>query len=369
MDSRHTAKPGWSEALRLVTGHETDLRRLCDGNAMISPGVIYLAKDPETGASLLMGENQGQPAIDRLVRELTRLDEIMPGLQASRTGLMDIGQLRQAAIVMERVSRTATGLNTNAQQIVAATSPSADGSHGQFRRSLAAEVQRVQHVTFAHAESLQAAQRPIAGLLHDAVEAMGSFGARMARAFHKARPELVDVATSFWDGANANLRAYWQANGWGPGGHMSRLFRTAPQTAETQWRAAMAAYTSAGLPGLPARTPTVVADLMDGWGAFGAALTQRLGQTLDAMDDEANDAFEELSGAYRHVVAALGGDVDEVDETAASDGSPLSHQFSRLVPGQRLSPLMEEQTLAPLKPAQASAMTAAVPPSPENGSP
>ncbi len=361
MDSQHAPSPGWSRALRLVTGHKIDLRNLCDGNAMINAGVIWVSKDPDAGASLLMGENQGQPAIDRLVRELASLEEIMPALQASRTGLMDIGQLRQAAVVMERVSSTAVGLNTNAQQIVAATSPSADGSDGEFRRSLAAEVQRVQHATFAHAESLHAGERPIASLVNDAVEALGSFGTRMARAFHKARPDLVEVATSFWDGANMSLRAYWQANGWGRGGHMSRLFRTAPQTAETQWRAAMAAYTSAGLPGLPARTPTVAADLMDGWGAFGAALTQRLGQTLDAMDDEANAAFAELSRAYRAVLTALGGDVDE---TAGSDASPLNGEFRRLLPSQELSPVMQARALSPLMPALAqgfTAMKAAVP--------
>lgn len=354
MDSRYAANPGWSEALRLVTGHEVDLRDLCNGNALVNPSVIHLSKDADAGASLVMGDNQGEPAIDRLVQELSRLEKIMPALQAARTGLMDIGQLRQAAVTMERVLSTTTGLDANAQQIVAATSPSADGSHGHFRRSLATEAQRVQRAMFAQAESFRTAERPITGLINDAADALASFGTRMAQAFHKAKPDLVEVATTFWEGANANLRAYWQANGWGPGGHMSRLFRTAPQSAETHWRAAMAAYTSAGLPGLPARTPPVVADLMDGWDAFGAALTQRLGQTLDAMDEEANDAFAELSRAYRTLLRALGGDVSEA--IGSDVGEPLATPMRA---GVAMTQLMPAQPLLPAMPAlEATAMPA-----------
>lgn len=333
------AGPGWSEALRLVTGYELDLRRLCDGHAMIAPSVIILQKDATAGASLLMSENQGQPAIDRLVRELDSLAEIMPSLQAARLGLMDIDLLRQAAVLMARQSSALAGLQTNTQRLVAATSPSADGSDGEFRRGLAAEVARLEQEVSAQVASHQVGERPIEALIDDAVQALSSFGTRMARAFLEAKPTLVEVATSFWDGANANLSAYWQANGWGPGGPNSRLFERVPGTAESLWTAAVAGYTSAGLPGLPPGTPTVVADLHDGWGAFGEALTQRLGQTLDAMDEEANAAFATLSDAYRAVITGLGAPLP--NESGESNGVPGMRVLRRMTKLAPLTPVSE----------------------------
>lgn len=358
MVSASHASPGWSEALRLVTGYEVDLRSLCDGNAMICPGVIILQQDAHAGASLLMAENQGQPAIDRLVQELNNLARIMPALQAAKLGLMDIDLLRRAASVMARQSSTLAGLQANAGQLVAATSASADGSDGAFRRSLAVAVARVEQDVSAQVASYQTGERPIESLIDGATQALRSFGTRMARAFLEARPTLIQVATSFWDGANTNLAAYWLANGWGPGGPNSRLFERAPATAEALWTAAVMGYSSAGLPGLPPGTPPVVADLHDGWGAFGVALTQRLGQVLDAMDEEANAAFAALSDAYRAVITALGGSLPA--ETGGSNdvyGIP-----SMRYEGQPLTAMMAaEPAMVAAEPAQLMPMMSAVP--------
>jgi hypothetical protein len=315
--------PGWSEALRRVTGYRTDLRALCDGNAMICPTLIIVQKDPHEGASLTMTNNYGEPAISRLVTELDQIAQLMPSLQAGQLGLMDVNLIRRASATMSRQETTLAGLHKYAQQLLSATKPSADGSDGEFRRNLANEIAGLERRVSAEFASLTRRQRSITKLIDDAAGALSAFGVRMAQVFTEAKPALVQMATSFWDGANANLAAYWRANGWGPGGSNSRLFATAPATAETLFDAAVAGYSSAGLPGLPAGTPTIVANLSDGWGAFGAALTQLLGRVLDSMDEEANDALAAVAKAYSALIVALGGKLPE------EVGGPL---FLRSVP-------------------------------------
>jgi hypothetical protein len=339
-----TAAMGWSEALRLITGHQADLRGLCNGSAMIAPSVIWLQKDPHAGASLLMGNNKGQPAIDRMVQALQDLSEIMPSVQRSRYGLMDIDQLRSAATVLSRESTFFTFLNASVTQLVSETSPSEDGTDGSYRRSLASASRELQQEVSAQSDLLSAGPRPVANLLDDATQALSAFGTRMASAFYTVQPQLVEIAQTFWDGANTNLRAYWQTNGWGPDGPNSRLFQDAPEEAETRWRAAMAAYSSARLPGLPAGTPTIAADLDNGWWAFGDALTARLGQVLDTMDEEANAAFTDLRHAYGAVVNALNGSTGSTARGMLIQGEPA-------LPRQRLSRVASEplvQRAAPL---------------------
>jgi hypothetical protein len=331
-----TAEVGWSEALRLVTGHQVDLRGLCNGSAMIAPSVIWLQKDPRYGASLLMGDNKGQPAIDRMVQALQDLSEIMPSVQRSRYKLMDIDQLRSAATVLGRETTFLTFLNASVAQLVSETSPSEDGIDGSYRRRLAIVSRELKQEVSAQSDLLTAGPRPVGNLLEDATQALSAFGTRMASAFYTAQPQLVEIAQTFWDGANTNLRAYWQANGWGPGGANSRMFQDAPEEAESRWRAAMAAYSSDRLPGLPAGTPTIATDLDDGWWAFGDALTARLSQVLDTMDEEANAAFTDLRHAYEAVLGALNVSTGSPTRGVGIPGEPA-------VPLRRLSPVAGEQ--------------------------
>jgi hypothetical protein len=348
------AGPGWSEALRLATGYEADLRGLCNGNAMISPTLFVYGK-AASGAGVQMENNAGQPAIDRLVEELANLAEIMPSLQSGQFRLMDIELLREATTLMARQSATLADLRMYAGRLVAASGPSADGPDGAFRSSLAAELARLEDHVSAQLAVHQTGERPIEDLLDDAAQALSSFGTRMARAFYEARPTLVEVATSFWEGARTNIDAYWKENGWGPGGPNSRLFAEAPETAEILWDAAMRGYSSAGLPGLPAGTPTIATDLIDGWHAFGAALTQRLGQVLDVMDEEANDAFAALSDAYRAVITALGAALPESDDAFSL------HEASASLSGIPVMPQMTGVLMAEAVPASQGILAEAVP--------
>lgn len=332
----------WDAALMQVTGYYSDLRGLCDGNAMIAPSVIMLQKDPHAGSWLLMHENTGQPAIDRLVHKLNELSKIMPQIQEGQHGLMDIASFHNSVWTAERNAGFLTGLKARTGQLAADTSSSASGEDGMYRRRLASELNLLHAKAAAKSDVTDPEGRTVPALLVDAREALASFGRRMAEAFYAAEPELTQIATTFWDGANTNLRNYWQANGWGPEGPNSRLLRDAPDDAEVRWRAAMANYSSAGLPGLPAGTPTVTGDLMDDWWAFGAALTQRLSNILDTMDDTAADALGVLERAYRAAAHAL-----SLERMLAVPGETL-------VPGRPMEPLtpLIPQQHTPLVPAQ-----------------
>jgi hypothetical protein len=316
----------WEVALRQVTGYDTDLRELCNGKAMIAPSYIQLRKDPWAGSSLLMMGNAGQPAIDRLVQRLNDLARIMPQVQQARFGLMDIDQLRRGASLVEREAGFLTGLRARAAQLVSETSMSAGGEDGEYQRKLAIEMDVLYQTVARQDDSLNAGRRSVPALLEEAAQALGNFGRRMADAFYTASPQLSQIATGFWDAANTSLHEYWLAKGWGPQGPNTRLLRESPDLAEARWRETVAGFSSAGLRGFPDGTPVVTADLMHGWGAFGLALTQRLGKILDVMDETAADALNGLIRSYRTAADALNQQLGMMAVHTDTEGMP------RLVP-------------------------------------